>query len=54
MSSNLGLGFSEFNLRMEKPPVKQIYEFEDFRVGVLAIGRISRIPATTELPTLTL
>ena len=28
---NLGLGFSEFNLRMDKPPVQKIYEFEDFR-----------------------
>ena len=31
MSSNLGLGFSEFNLRMDKSPVQKIYEFEDFR-----------------------
>ena len=31
MSTNLGLGFSEFNLRMDKPPVQKIYEFEDFR-----------------------
>jgi TolB-like protein/DNA-binding winged helix-turn-helix (wHTH) protein/Tfp pilus assembly protein PilF len=31
MSSNLGLGFSEFNLKMDKPPVQKIYEFEDFR-----------------------
>jgi TolB-like protein/DNA-binding winged helix-turn-helix (wHTH) protein/tetratricopeptide (TPR) repeat protein len=32
MSSNLALGFSEFNLRMDKPPVQKIYEFEDFRL----------------------
>src|SRR6266511_5144694 len=31
MSSNLALGFSEFNLRMDNPPVQKIYEFEDFR-----------------------
>ena len=31
MSSNLSLGFSEFNLRMDNPPVQKIYEFEDFR-----------------------
>ncbi len=31
MSSYLGLGFSEFNLRMDKSPVQKIYEFEDFR-----------------------
>ena len=31
MSSNLGLAFSEVNLRMDKPPVQKIYEFEDFR-----------------------
>ena len=31
MSSNLGLGFSEFNLKMDKRPVQKIYEFEDFR-----------------------
>ena len=31
MSSNLRLGFSEFNLRMDNPPVQKIYEFADFR-----------------------
>src|SRR6266508_1972029 len=31
MSSHLALGFSEFNLRMDNPPVQKIYEFEDFR-----------------------
>ncbi len=31
MSSNLGLSFSEFNLKMDKSPVQKIYEFEDFR-----------------------
>src|SRR6266511_3941530 len=31
MSSNLALGFSEFNLRMDNPPVQKIYESEDFR-----------------------
>jgi TolB-like protein/DNA-binding winged helix-turn-helix (wHTH) protein/tetratricopeptide (TPR) repeat protein len=34
MSSNLSLGFSEFNLRMDNPPVQKIYEFEDFRFDV--------------------
>ena len=31
MSSNLALGLSKFNLRMDKSPVQKIYEFEDFR-----------------------
>ena len=31
MSSNLGLVFSEFNLRMDRSPVQKLYEFEDFR-----------------------
>ncbi len=32
MSLNLGLGFSEFNLKMGKPSVQRIYEFGDFRL----------------------
>lgn len=32
MSSNLGLAFSEFNLRMGKPSVHKIYEFGGFRL----------------------
>lgn len=32
MSSNLGLAFSEFNLKMGKPSAHKIYEFGDFRL----------------------
>jgi DNA-binding winged helix-turn-helix (wHTH) protein len=34
MSLNLGLGFSEFNLRMYRSPREGIYEFDDFRFDV--------------------
>ena len=34
MSLNLGLGFSEFNLRMHRSPGEGIYEFDDFRFDV--------------------
>ena len=32
MSLNLNLGFSWFNLRMNKPSAQKIYEFDDFRL----------------------
>ena len=34
MSLNLGLAFSEFNLRMDRSPGEGIYEFDDFRFDV--------------------
>src|SRR5215203_3731109 len=32
MSSNLGLGFPEVNLKMGNPSARRIYEFDDFRL----------------------
>lgn len=34
MSLNLDLGFSEFNLKMEKPAAQRIYEFGEFRLDI--------------------
>lgn len=34
MSLNLDLGFSEFNLKMEKPTAQRIYEFGEFRLDI--------------------